>query len=67
MQDGIGASGNPFDANLSSGWMEEREQFSGSVLGILMRLLGWFPFRLPMIPRIGDRLVGSSFVLRPDR
>jgi hypothetical protein len=67
MQDDIGARGDAFDVNLSRRGMEQGEQLSGPVLGIFGWLLDWLPFRLPMMPRIGDRLVWSGFILRPDR
>jgi hypothetical protein len=64
MQNSIGAGGDAFDTDLSGCGMEQGEQFSGPVLHIFMGLLDWLSFRLPMMPRIGNGLIGSGFVLR---
>jgi hypothetical protein len=67
MQDSVGTGGDTLDANLSGAWMEQSEQFGGSVLRIFMGLLAWLSLWLPVITRIGNRLIGSRFVLRPNR
>ena len=66
MQNCIGTGGHTFDTNLPCGGMEQREQFSRPVLGVFMGLFDWLPFWLPVMPRIGDCLGRSSFILRPD-
>src|SRR5258706_9365692 len=42
VQDGIGAGGDAFDANLSCRWMEQGEQLGSPVLGVFMGLFTWF-------------------------
>lgn len=67
MQDDIGAGGDAFDADLARRWMKQREHFGGPIFGIVMGLLDRVSFRLPMLPRIGDGLIGARLILRPDR
>ena len=67
MQDGIGTCGDTFHANLSCRWVKQGEQLGSPVLGVFMGLFPWFSFWLPMVPRIGDRLIGTCLILRPDR
>jgi len=66
MQDGVGAGGDAFDAHLARGRMKQGDELGGPIFRILMGLLNWLSFRLPMIPRIGNGLVGTRFILRPD-
>lgn len=66
MQDRIGAGGDAFDVNLARCGMEQGKQFGCSILGVFVWLLGWLSFWFPMVPRIGDGLVWSGFILRPD-
>ena len=42
MQDDIGTGGDPFDANLASRRVEERDQFGSPVLGVFMGLFAGF-------------------------
>src|SRR5581483_6969834 len=67
MQNGIGTSGDAFDANLACRRMKQGEQFGGPIFRIFMGLPGWLSFRLPMMPEIGDGLRGTGFILCPDR
>ena len=66
MQDGIGTGGDAFDANLSGSLLEQGEQLGSPVLRVFMGLLTWFSFWLPMVSGIGNGLIGSRFILRPD-
>ena len=66
MQDGIGAAAYAFDPDLSRCWMEQSQQFRGTVADVLMRLPGWLARWLPTAPGIRDGLIGSGFILIAD-
>lgn len=66
MQDSIGTCGDAFDTNLSCRWVEQGEQLGSPVLRVFMGLFTWFSFWLPMVPGIGNGLIGTRFILRPD-
>jgi hypothetical protein len=66
VQDRIGTGSDAFDTNLSCRRVEEREQFGSPVLGVFMGLFPGFSFWLPMVPKVGNRLIGSCLILCPD-
>ena len=67
MQHGVGAARNPFGPQFTRGWMEQREEFSGTSAYILMTLPLGLTFGLPACTRLWDGLVGSGFILDPHR
>src|SRR2546425_7923771 len=67
MQDGIGSREDPFGPHLSSRRAKERQEFSRASPHILMRLDGRLALRVPVFPWLGNGLIGSSFVLAPQR
>ena len=67
MQDGIGAGGDAFAADLAARGMKQGKQFGRPIFGIFVGLLARVSFRLPMPTRIGDGLIGARFILCPNR
>ena len=63
MQHRVGAARNPFGPQFTRGWMEQREEFSGTSAYILMTLPLGLTFGLPACTRLWDGLVGSGFIV----
>ncbi len=66
MQDGIGAGGDAFDANLSCRWRNKVSSLAVPFLAYSWGCLRGSPVFLPRVPRRGNGLIGTRFILRPD-
>src|SRR4051795_12276502 len=65
MKHGIVAGCDTLDAHRPAGRMEQRQQLGRTVAHVLVRVAGRVPGRAPLLPRVGDRLKGTGFVLAP--
>src|SRR5262245_27899988 len=66
MEHRIGATPHALDPHGATGGMEERQLLRGALAHILVRITPRLTARVPVVPRIGDRLVGTRLVFRPD-
>ena len=62
MQDRIGSREHSLGVHLARRRAKERQQFGGATALVLMGLCSGMPLRLAGGPRLGDGLIGSSFV-----
>jgi len=67
MEHSVGGASYPLDPHGTAGGMEQRQLLSGSLADVLVRVVdgraGW----MPVLARIGQRLVRTGLVFRPNR
>jgi hypothetical protein len=66
MQDHIGRAIDCFCPEFSRHRAEQGEQLHRAAPLVLMRLANGLPLRLPGTPCLGNRLIGTRFILAPD-
>ena len=67
MQDTVGRTGDSLRSHFPGRWSEQGEQFGRTAAHVLVGLTCRLAARGPSCTRLGDRLIGTSFVLTPDR
>ncbi len=67
MEDGIRRVGDALRPHLARGRTEQGQQLGRPTTNVLMRAERWLPHRRPGCPRLRDGLVGTGFILAPER
>jgi hypothetical protein len=67
MEHRVGRTFDPACPYLAGGRTEARQQFGGAAPEILMGLPCGLALRRPPTPRLWDGLIGTGFILAPDR
>src|SRR5712692_2749219 len=67
MQHRVGRVLDRLGPHVAGGWPQERQQLHRAAADVLVGSAGGLAFGLPGLARLGNRLVGTTFVLGPDR
>src|SRR5947209_5893295 len=63
MKDGVRRTSHALGPHFASGWSEQRQQLARTISYIFMRLPSWFALGCPVLPWIGNRLIGACLIL----